>query len=181
MSIISKRISNVDPVVRAIFRGIVFCVLAAMGAYLISFVSHLGNEEEYIVNTISIGAAFFIFLNTWITFDENPQANNIIGLGFLMVVILASFHVFLKDNRSSMLLGMITELTEGLIIFVAANWRADNKLKKFKSLVITCLISFFIIILLLGFHSTPIISMVIKFNVIKYIILVLSFITLKKS
>ena len=181
MSIISKRISNVDPVVRAIFRGIVFCVLAAMGAYLISFVSHLGNEEEYIVNTISIGAAFFIFLNTWITFDENPQANNIIGLGFLMVVILASFHVFLKDNRSSMLLGMITELTEGLIIFVAANWRADNKLKKFNSLVITCLISFFIIILLLGFHSTPIISMVIKFNVIKYIILVLSFITLKKS
>ncbi|MFZ3102690.1 MAG: ATP-binding protein [Desulfitobacteriaceae bacterium] len=181
MSIFLKRVSIVDPKVKAIIRGILFCILAAIGAYIITSLNISENQEDYLVDTIRIGAAFFIFLNTWITFDENPQSNNIIGLGFLVVVILASFHVSLQDDRSSILLDMITDLTEGLIIFVATNWGTDNKLNKSKSLIIACLITFLIISLVLGFHSSPIIGFVIKFKIIKYFIIVLCLITLEKS
>lgn len=139
-----------NPLLKAFLRGIIFLTFSLLLTYILQYPLKVdGPVFHTIVNLIRIGIAFFIFLNTWVTYDEGLEANNIIGFGFFIVSAFAISHTYLypgielsNSAKITILLSNLTEFTQAFIIYLALTWPVKRKLNKYKVLLFVVGISF---------------------------------------
>jgi hypothetical protein len=125
-------------------------VLLSLFVYLLSF--HFSILDFYILafDIISIILLSLIFFTTWYNYTTNNQEINIIGFGFLFILmnsilflcfysemgLKSSLYINLKSNYE-----LINKLIKAIILFASLSGVLHFKLNKLNNLIITILIS----------------------------------------